>query len=58
MFTDDYFDKEDNSKIFDFFIKFFLTNEVELDFNQNEAPAKYSYIPDIEEMAEKLKCCL
>lgn len=34
MFTDEYFEKEDNSKIFDFLIKFFLGNEVE--FGKNE----------------------
>lgn len=28
MFTDDYFDKEENSKLFDFFMKFLLTDEV------------------------------
>jgi len=27
MFTDDYFDKEENSKIFQFLIKFLLSNE-------------------------------
>jgi intraflagellar transport protein 52 len=36
MFTDEYFEKEDNSKIFDFFIKFFMTNEVELEFPKEE----------------------
>ena len=31
MFTDEYFEKEDNSKIFDFFIKFFMTKEVQFE---------------------------
>ncbi len=32
MFTDEYFEKENNSKLFDFFIKFFLSKEVEFEF--------------------------
>jgi len=32
MFADDYYDNEDNAKIFDFLIKFLLTNECEFDF--------------------------
>ena len=29
MFTDDYFDNEENAKLMDFFLKFFLTEEVQ-----------------------------
>lgn len=32
MFTDEYFEKEDNQKLFDFYIKYFLTKEVEFEF--------------------------
>lgn len=35
MFTDEYFDKEDNSKIFDFIIKYFMSKEVEFE-NKDE----------------------
>jgi len=31
MFADEYFDKEENTKLLDFFIKFLLTSEVELE---------------------------
>ena len=36
MFTDEYFDKEENTKLFDFFMKFLLTSEVELEKQNNE----------------------
>lgn len=31
MFNDEYFEKEDNAKIFEFLIKFFMTKEVEFE---------------------------
>ena len=31
MFTDEYFEKENNQKIFDFFLKFLLTKEVDFE---------------------------
>ena len=31
IFTDDYFDKEENARLFDFFLKFLLGNEVYLE---------------------------
>jgi len=36
MFTDEYFDKEENSKLFDFFMKFLLTNEVSFEKNATD----------------------
>ncbi len=33
MFTDDYFDKEENAKLFDFFVKYLLTKEVTFEKN-------------------------
>ena len=59
MFSDEYIDKEDNSKLFDFFIKFFMTREVEMEWKdeQHENP-EYNYVPDIAAEADKLKSCL
>ena len=37
MFLDEFFENEENSKIMDFFIKFFLTNEVEFEFTKEDA---------------------
>jgi len=31
MFADEYFEKEENSKFFDFLMRFFFTKEVEFD---------------------------
>ena len=36
MFHDDYFEKEENQKIFEFLIRFLLSNEVQLDTNNSE----------------------
>lgn len=36
MFTDEYLEKEDNAKIFDFLIKFFMTKEVEFSKNEDD----------------------
>lgn len=61
MFNDDYFDKEDNTKIFEFLMKFFFTKEVEFDKKKETNAAgdvDYNYAPDIAELSEKLKSCL
>nr|AAL61822.1 raft-like protein [Tetrahymena thermophila] len=58
MFTDEYFDNEDNSKIFDFFIKYLLTNECEFEFSPKEPDVEYFKVPDIAELADNLKSCL
>lgn len=36
MFSDEYFEKEDNAKIFDFLIKFFMTKEVSFSKNEDD----------------------
>lgn len=36
IFSDEYFDKEENAKLFDFFLKYFLTDEVEFTFEKDE----------------------
>lgn len=59
MFTDDYFDKEENTKLFEFFLKFLLTSEVELEKTNNDHGIQdYTYVPEISELAENLKSCL
>lgn len=59
MFTDDYFDKEENAKLFDFFIKFLMTQEVHFDKNITDSMIQdYTYVPEITELAEGLKSCL
>jgi len=60
MFTDEFFEKEDNSKLFDFFMKFFLTKDVVFDFPKelNNDLQEYHHVPNISEIADHLKCCL
>mmetsp|Transcript_20147 Transcript_20147/g.17287 ORF Transcript_20147/g.17287 Transcript_20147/m.17287 type:complete len:109 (+) Transcript_20147:727-1053(+) len=60
MFTDEYFDKEENSKLMDFLLKFFFEpTEVEMEATkENSEFPEYHYVPDVAEMAEKLKSCL
>lgn len=36
MFNDDYFEAEENQKIMDFAIKFFLTDDVEFEFSKDD----------------------
>jgi len=59
IFCDDYFDKEENKKVLNFLLKFFFTDEVEIEQNKEttEFP-EYQHVPDVAEMAEKLKSCL
>jgi intraflagellar transport protein 52 len=59
VFSDEYFDKEENTKLFEFFIKFLLTSEVELEKTNNDQGIQdYTYVPEISELAENLKSCL
>lgn len=61
MFTDEYFDKEDNSKIFDFIIKFFMTSDVQFEKSAEDTTnykKDYAFVPDISEISDKLKSCL
>lgn len=42
----------------DFFIKFFLTDEVQFEFTKEDAePIEYNKVPDIAEIADNLKSC-
>ncbi|CAD8187499.1 unnamed protein product [Paramecium pentaurelia] len=58
IFNDEYFEKDDNQKIFDFLLKFYFSKDVEFDkkapFNESEN----KNAPDIAELSEKLKSCL
>ncbi len=61
MFADEYFEKEENSKFFDFLMRFFFTKEVEFDKKKEptaNADNEYNFAPDIAELSEKLKSCL
>ena len=59
MFTDDFFDKEENAKLFDFFMKYLLTQEVAFEKTVTDAMiSDYTYVPEISELAEGLKSCL
>lgn len=58
IFNDEYFEKDDNQKIFDFLLKFYFSKDVEFDkkapFNESEN----KNAPDIAELSDKLKSCL
>lgn len=57
-FCDEYFDKEENKKLLNFFLKYFFEdNDIEITKETKEFP-EYQYIPDVAEMAESLKSCL
>ncbi len=62
IFNDEYFEKEENNKLFDFLMKFFFTKEVELEKKSTQPTSShendYTYAPDIAELSEKLKSCL
>lgn len=58
MFDDDYFEAQENQKIMDFAIKFFLTEEVEFEFSKDDTEnPEYNFVPDIAEIADNLKSC-
>jgi intraflagellar transport protein 52 len=58
MFMDDYFEQEENAKLMDFFLKFFFTQEVELEWGREDnETAEYVFVPDIAEIADNLKSC-
>lgn len=58
IFSDEYFEKEENQKLFDFVLKFFFTKEVEFDRRNASIDPDYKPAPDIAELSEKLKSCL
>lgn len=59
MFTDQYFDKEENAKVFDILIKW-LADGMELNAIDAADPDLLDphSIPDIMHMSKKLKMCL
>eukprot|EP00803_Ostreobium_quekettii_P007548 evm.model.scf_2008.2 EVM.evm.TU.scf_2008.2 scf_2008:8770-11280(+) len=61
IFDDKWIDKEDNSKLMDFFFRWLKPkSKVVLDPHDAEDPnvAEVQHIPDIESLAERLQCCL
>lgn len=58
MFSDEYFEKESNQKIFEFLTKLFFSKEVVFDKKPAQVDNEYVYAPDVAELSEKLKGCL
>ncbi|CAG5131002.1 unnamed protein product, partial [Candidula unifasciata] len=60
MFSDQYIDKEENSKILDVLIRYLTTDEIKLNIIDAEDPeiSDYSQLPDIARLSEQLKTCL
>lgn len=54
---DDYFDLEENNKIFDFLLKFLLTDEVQFEFSREEDKSNALVVPDIAGLADGIKSC-
>jgi cell fate regulator YaaT (PSP1 superfamily) len=58
MFTDEYFEQEENAKLMDFFMKYIFTEEVEFEFNKEDNDnVEHVAVPDIAEIADSLKSC-
>ncbi|XP_041358031.1 intraflagellar transport protein 52 homolog isoform X2 [Gigantopelta aegis] len=60
MFSDQYLEKEENSKILDVLIRYLTTDEIKLNNIDAEDPeiGDYNQLPDIAKLAEDLKTCL
>ena len=61
MFTDNYLEKEENLKIFEFFLSTFFSQQSvdsQITQQQNEKAQEYHFVPEISEISEKLKSCL
>ncbi|XP_013080339.1 intraflagellar transport protein 52 homolog isoform X1 [Biomphalaria glabrata] len=60
MFSDQYLEKEENSKILDVLIQFLTTDDIKLNAIDAEDPEIYDYcqLPDIARLSEQLKTCL
>lgn len=61
MFADNYLEKEENIKIFEFFLQTFFspqTLDTKIAQQQNEKTNEYHFLPEISEISEKLKSCL
>ena len=60
MFSDQYLDKEENSKIFDLLVRYLTTNKIQLNQIDAEDPdvADYHFLPETQELADSLRSCL
>ena len=61
MFSDEFFDKEDNQKIQDAFFKWLLSDKdvsFERHIKDDSDIAEYSHVPDITALADRLRSCL
>lgn len=60
MISDQYVDKEENSKILDCIISYLTTDDIKLNTIDAEDPeiSDYSQLPDIARLSEQLKTCL
>ncbi|XP_022102569.1 intraflagellar transport protein 52 homolog isoform X2 [Acanthaster planci] len=60
MFSDQYLDKEENSKIMDVIFQWLTTDTVTLNAIDAEDPevSDYNMLPDTAKLAENLRCCL
>lgn len=60
MFSDQYFDKEENSKLQGVIFQWLTTNEIRLNSIDAEDPeiSDYHFVPDTSKLAERLKVCL
>ncbi|XP_072169907.1 intraflagellar transport protein 52 homolog [Diadema setosum] len=60
MFSDQYLDKEENSKIMQVLVQWLTTDEVSLNAIDAEDPeiSDYNFLPDTAKLADKLRTCL
>ncbi|XP_064607888.1 intraflagellar transport protein 52 homolog [Liolophura sinensis] len=60
MFSDQYLDKEENSKVLDMLLRFLTTNDVKLNQIDADDPdvADYNMLPDTSKLAAEVKTCL
>lgn len=60
MFSDQYIDKEENSKILDVLLQWFMTDSVQLNQIDAEDPeiTDYTMLPDTGGLSEQMRCCL
>lgn len=60
MFSDQYIDKEENSKILDVLLQWFMTDSIQLNQIDAEDPeiTDYTMLPDTGSLSEQLRVCL
>ncbi|XP_052258135.1 intraflagellar transport protein 52 homolog [Dreissena polymorpha] len=60
MFSDQYIDKEENSKILDVLLQFLTTDDIKFNVIDADAPeiSDYNMLPDVAKISEHLKTCL